>query len=82
MIFSQLVKTILSNVTNFTIYFSFIHGKGEAIRNFIYVSDVANAFDVIMHNGKPGETYNVGTDTEISVMELATTLIKKVILVK
>lgn len=48
------------------------------MRNFIYVTDVAEAFDVVVHKGVPGQIYNIGTDTEVSVIEMATTLIKKV----
>jgi dTDP-glucose 4,6-dehydratase len=54
-----------------------IHGNGTVSRNFIYVSDVANAFDVILHRGTPGMTYNIGTDFEISVLDLAKYLIRK-----
>ena len=60
--------------------YSCIHGNGTVSRNFIYVSDVANAFDVILHRGTPGTTYNIGTDFEISVLDLAKYLIRKVCL--
>lgn len=52
-----------------------IHGDGSVSRNFLYVSDVAEAFDVILHHGQAGETYNIGTDFEISVIKLARYLI-------
>lgn len=52
-----------------------IHGDGNVSRNFLYVSDVAEAFDVILQFGQPGETYNIGSDFEISVIELAKYLI-------
>lgn len=58
--------------------FSCIHGKGDTSRNFLYVSDVSEAFDSILHHGKPGEIYNVGTEFEISVIDLAKFLIHKV----
>ncbi|KAK2148970.1 hypothetical protein LSH36_473g03000 [Paralvinella palmiformis] len=54
-----------------------IHGKGDTSRNFLYVSDVSEAFDSILHHGKPGEIYNVGTEFEISVIDLAKFLIHK-----
>lgn len=37
-----------------------IYGKGENIRDWLYVVDHARAIDRIFHNGKPGETYNIG----------------------
>jgi len=53
----------------------FIHGDGSNQRNFLYVSDVANAFDTITHSGAIGNVYNIGTDFEISVLEVAKQLI-------
>ena len=37
-----------------------IYGKGENIRDWLYVEDHAKAIDVIFHKGKIGETYNIG----------------------
>jgi len=48
------------------------------MRHFLYVSDVVDAFDVILHRGSPGSTYNIGTTFEISVIDLARSLIQKV----
>jgi len=47
-----------------------IHGTGEMRRNFIHVSDVCRAVDVILNKGKIGETYNIGTQFEYSIMEM------------
>ena len=58
--------------------FSCIHGDGKVTRNFLYVSDVVDAFDVILHRGVPGSTYNIGTTFEISVIDLARYLIQQV----
>jgi len=58
--------------------FSYIHGDGKVSRNFIYVSDVVDAFDIILHRGTAGSTYNIGTTFEISVISLARYLIQKV----
>ena len=58
---------------------SCIYGEGSAIRNFVYAWDIAEAFDVILQKGEPGEIYNIGTDFEISVLDLAKYLIKKVL---
>lgn len=37
-----------------------IHGDGKNLRNFLYVEDVVEAFDIICHKGKIGEIYNIG----------------------
>jgi len=37
-----------------------IYGKGENIRDWLYVIDHAVAIDLVYHKGKPGETYNIG----------------------
>ncbi len=37
-----------------------VYGKGENVRDWLYVVDHARAIDVVYHNGKIGETYNIG----------------------
>ncbi|MGY6558337.1 MAG: dTDP-glucose 4,6-dehydratase [Nitritalea sp.] len=37
-----------------------IYGKGENVRDWLYVVDHARAIDVVFHQGVPGETYNIG----------------------
>ena len=41
-----------------------IYGKGENIRDWLFVEDHVRAIDVIFHNGKVGETYNIGGHNE------------------
>lgn len=41
-----------------------IYGKGENVRDWLFVEDHVNAIDVIFHNGKIGETYNIGGHNE------------------
>ena len=53
-----------------------IHGDGSNTRNFLYVTDVANAFDCILHKGKVGSVYNIGGKNEISNLNVAKTLLK------
>jgi UDP-glucose 4,6-dehydratase len=48
-----------------------IHGDGASVRSYLYVEDVAEAFDVILHRGAAGETYNIGTERERSVLDVA-----------
>ena len=54
-----------------------IHGKGNNLRNFIYVDDVSRAFETILLHGKLGEIYNIGGLDEFSVLEVTKLLIKK-----
>ncbi|MEO6637850.1 MAG: dTDP-glucose 4,6-dehydratase, partial [Ginsengibacter sp.] len=37
-----------------------IYGKGENVRDWLFVEDHVRAIDTIFHNGTPGETYNIG----------------------
>ena len=41
-----------------------VYGKGENIRDWLYVEDHANAIDIIFHRGVTGENYNVGGNNE------------------
>ena len=47
-----------------------LHGDGSNTRNFLYVKDVAAAFDCILHKGKIGETYNIGGSNELPNVEV------------
>ena len=41
-----------------------VYGKGENVRDWLWVEDHARAIDVIFHRGKIGETYNIGGHNE------------------
>jgi len=47
-----------------------VYGKGENIRDWLYVEDHVNAIDLIFHHGRPGETYNIGGNNEWKNIEL------------
>jgi dTDP-glucose 4,6-dehydratase len=47
-----------------------VYGKGENIRDWLYVEDHASAIDLIYHNGKVGETYNIGGNNEWKNIDL------------
>lgn len=47
-----------------------IYGKGDNIRDWLFVEDHANAIDVIFHQGKDGETYNIGGENEWKNIDL------------
>ena len=53
-----------------------IYGKGENVRDWLYVIDHANAIDTILHKGKIGETYNIGGHNEWTNIELIQLLCK------
>lgn len=52
-----------------------LHGDGSNTRNFLYVEDVARAFEVILHKASPGQILNIGGENEISNLDVAKTLI-------
>jgi dTDP-glucose 4,6-dehydratase len=52
-----------------------IHGAGDAKRSFIHVLDVAHAIEVIWLKGSKGIIYNIGSEDEYSVMEIAQKLV-------
>jgi dTDP-glucose 4,6-dehydratase len=47
-----------------------VYGKGENVRDWLYVKDHAAAIDRILHGGKLGETYNVGGHNEWTNIDL------------
>ncbi|OGR55044.1 MAG: dTDP-glucose 4,6-dehydratase [Elusimicrobia bacterium RIFCSPLOWO2_02_FULL_39_32] len=53
-----------------------IYGNGRNVREWIYVLDHCKAIDLISKKGKLGEIYNIGTNFEISNIELAKTLLQ------
>ena len=53
-----------------------IYGKGENIRDWLYVEDHARAIDVIFHGGKIGEVYNIGGNNEWKNIDLVSLLCK------
>ena len=55
-----------------------VYGKGENIRDWLFVDDHARAIDVIFHKGKLGETYNIGGFNEWKNIDLIKVLIKTV----
>ena len=53
-----------------------VYGKGENIRDWLFVEDHARAIDVVFHKGKPGETYNIGGFNEWKNIDLIRVLCK------
>ena len=55
-----------------------IHGSGTNRRHFIHVDDVVRAFDLIVHRGVLGETYNIGSQYEYENIEVAKAIISNI----
>ena len=55
-----------------------VYGKGENVRDWLYVEDHARAIDLIFHEGKDAETYNIGGFNEWKNIDLIKVLIKTV----
>lgn len=53
-----------------------VYGDGSNVREWIHVDDHCKALELIIHNGAPGEIYNIGTGIEISNLNLAKKLLK------
>jgi dTDP-glucose 4,6-dehydratase len=55
-----------------------VYGKGDNIRDWLFVEDHAEAIDLILHKGKPGETYALGGNNEQKNLDLVHHLIQQV----
>jgi len=53
-----------------------VYGKGENVRDWLYVEDHAAAIDIIFHKGKVGDTYNIGGNNEWKNIDLIKLLCK------
>ena len=72
--FEKLIPLIIQNIINekpIPVY-----GEGKNIRDWLYVEDHVEAIDMILHNGKIGETYLIGGENEKSNIDLVFKLIK------
>lgn len=54
-----------------------VYGKGENVRDWLYVTDHCSAIDLIVRNGKSGEVYNVGGNNERTNIFIVKTIIKE-----
>ncbi|ADQ17032.1 dTDP-glucose 4,6-dehydratase [Leadbetterella byssophila DSM 17132] len=53
-----------------------VYGKGENVRDWLFVKDHARAIDLIFHKGKNGDTYNIGGNNEWKNIDLVHLLIE------
>ncbi len=54
-----------------------VYGKGENVRDWLYVKDHCKAIDLVMRNGREGEVYNVGGHNERSNIDVVKTILKE-----
>jgi len=54
-----------------------VYGKGENVRDWLFVEDHASAIDVIFHKGAVGDTYNIGGNNEWRNIDLVKLLCKQ-----
>lgn len=47
-----------------------LHGDGSHSRRYVYISDVVDAFDLILQKSEPGQIYNIGTENEVSNVQV------------
>lgn len=54
-----------------------VYGKGENVRDWLYVEDHCVAIDLILHKGKAGEVYNIGGHNEQTNLDVVKTIVKE-----
>ncbi|MBC8320096.1 MAG: dTDP-glucose 4,6-dehydratase [Bacteroidetes bacterium] len=64
----KLIPLFINNIRNNKLLP--VYGKGENVRDWLYVIDHASAIDVIYHNGNIGETFNIGGHNEWTNIDL------------
>lgn len=69
----KLIPLMIKNIVNNQILP--IYGDGKNIRDWLFVKDHIEAIDLIFHNGKKGETYNIGGDNELNNIDIISKLI-------
>jgi len=52
-----------------------VYGKGENVRDWLYVEDHCKAIDLIIHNGTVGEVYNIGGHNEMRNIDIVKTIV-------
>lgn len=54
-----------------------VYGKGENVRDWLYVEDHCKAIDLIIHNGRVGEVYNIGGHNEMKNIDIVKIIVKE-----
>ncbi len=68
----KLIPLVINNILNMNSIP--VYGKGENIRDWLYVEDHALAIDQVYHSGQKGQTYNIGGNNEWKNIDLITKL--------
>lgn len=55
-----------------------VYGRGENVRDWLYVEDHAQAIDLVFHRGRSGETYNIGGSNEWRNIDLVRLIVRTV----
>ncbi len=53
-----------------------VYGDGQQVRDWLFVGDNCEALDLLLHEGKPGEIYNIGADNERPNMEVVEAILE------
>ena len=53
-----------------------VYGKGENVRDWLYVGDHCTAIDLVVRKGRDGEVYNIGGHNERTNLEVVKTILK------
>jgi len=54
-----------------------VYGKGENVRDWLYVEDHCKAIDLIVHHGKDGEVYNIGGHNEMKNIDIVRLIVNR-----
>ncbi|MBN7774054.1 dTDP-glucose 4,6-dehydratase [Clostridium aminobutyricum] len=54
-----------------------VYGKGENVRDWLYVEDHCSAIDLIIHHGRIGEVYNIGGHNERTNLQVVKTILRE-----
>lgn len=54
-----------------------VYGTGENVRDWLYVADHCKAIDLILHNGRVGEVYNIGGHNEMANIDIVKIICKE-----
>jgi len=54
-----------------------VYGKGENVRDWLYVEDHCSAIDLIIHEGREGEVYNIGDHNERTNLDVVKTILRE-----
>jgi dTDP-glucose 4,6-dehydratase len=54
-----------------------VYGKGENVRDWLHVYDHCTAIDLVIHNGRVGEVYNIGGHNERTNLSVVKTILRE-----